>query len=192
VKLNTSSSQFISSQSVSPTVRGAIRTTGANPGRTPITSGSSAAVLLLPPEHLPELKTISAIKSLHWRGVRLPLAKASDRGPCASADAGRQCPRPARRRPRRVRERDGRKRRGGRVLRDPSRATAVNLTAAIPGLPGGGCVSLPGARRFRLGSEGGPSISADAGYSWRCVGRGQRMTVSSLLTKAESEADCAA
>jgi hypothetical protein len=46
------------------------------PGEPPITSGSSAAVLLLPPEHLPELKTISAIKSLHRRGVRLPLAKA--------------------------------------------------------------------------------------------------------------------
>jgi hypothetical protein len=44
------------------------------PGEPPITSGSSAAVLLLPPEHLPELKTISAIKSLHRRGVRLPLA----------------------------------------------------------------------------------------------------------------------
>ncbi len=46
------------------------------PGEPPITSGSSAAVLLLPPEHLPELKTISAIKSLDRRGVRLPLAKA--------------------------------------------------------------------------------------------------------------------
>ena len=46
------------------------------PGEPPITSGSSAAVVLQAPEHLPDLKTISAIKSLSRRGVRLPLAKA--------------------------------------------------------------------------------------------------------------------
>lgn len=46
------------------------------PDAPPVASGSSEVVELVPPDHLPDLKTISAIKSLARRGVRLALAKA--------------------------------------------------------------------------------------------------------------------
>lgn len=51
---------------------------GRTPGEPAITSGSSELVDLVSPDndHLGGLRTISAIKSLARRGVRLPLAKA--------------------------------------------------------------------------------------------------------------------
>src|ERR1700730_1566882 len=44
-------------------------------GVSPVTSGSSADVQLLPPQNLSDVRTISAIEVLTRRGVQIPLAK---------------------------------------------------------------------------------------------------------------------
>lgn len=59
------------------------------PGVPRILSGSAVTVDLLPPERLPDLKTIPAVQSLARRGVRLALAKA------VIEDLVRQPPQPA-------------------------------------------------------------------------------------------------
>ena len=47
------------------------------PGAPRATSGSSGDVRLQPPQNLPNLKTISAVRAPARRGVELPLAKAA-------------------------------------------------------------------------------------------------------------------
>lgn len=57
-------------------------------GVPPIRSGSGVTVDLIPPERLPDLKTLDAVQSLARRGVRLALAKA------VVEDLARQPPQP--------------------------------------------------------------------------------------------------
>jgi len=55
------------------------------PGAPQVTSGSSADVQLLPPENLPDLRTIPAIQALARRGVQLSLAKVPLKRSCMIA-----------------------------------------------------------------------------------------------------------